>query len=173
MSVAANRRPIARLAALAIGATALAGCSATTLENFLEPGATSVVQASPHPAVEPLAAGKFHFSQGNWGLAEENFRQAVEVAPGSAEAWLGLAASYDRLRRFDLADRAYAHAIELVGRNAVVLNNLGYSYLLRGEVQKARQLLLEAYEKAPADPAIRNNIALLDASAQYLVNRQP
>jgi Flp pilus assembly protein TadD len=27
-------------------------------------------------------------------------------APEDAEAWIGLAASYDRVRRFDLADQA-------------------------------------------------------------------
>jgi len=30
-------------------------------------------------------------------------------------AWIGLAASYDRLARFDLADRAYTMAIRLAG----------------------------------------------------------
>ena len=48
--------------------------------------------------------------KGNYGLAEENYRKAVELGPRDLDAWLGLAASYDRLKRFDLADRAYAQA---------------------------------------------------------------
>src|SRR5688572_7692347 len=74
-----------------------------------------------HASDEALKLGKVHFRNGDWGLAEENFRKAVELAPRDAEAWVGLAASYDRLRRFDLADRAYGNAIQLVGRNTVIL----------------------------------------------------
>jgi Flp pilus assembly protein TadD len=48
-------------------------------------------------------------------MAERYFRRAVETHASDAEAWVGLAASYDRLRRFDLADQAYAEAIRLVG----------------------------------------------------------
>jgi Flp pilus assembly protein TadD len=40
----------------------------------------------------------------NYGLAEKHFRRAVETHPRDAEG-IGLAASYDRLRRFDLAAR--------------------------------------------------------------------
>jgi Flp pilus assembly protein TadD len=114
---------------------------------------------------DAVKAGKVHFRNGDWGLAEENFRRAVELTPRDSEAWLGLAASYDRLRRFDLADRAYGNAIQLVGRNAVILNNLGYSNLLRGNMQEARRNFLLAHEKDPANPYIMNNIELLDASA--------
>jgi Flp pilus assembly protein TadD len=54
-----------------------------------------------------LSLGKKYFRTINCGLAEKHFRAAVEKHPRDAEAWIGLAASYDRLRRFDLADRAY------------------------------------------------------------------
>lgn len=63
-----------------------------------------------------LALGKRQFREGNYGLAEANFRRVVEEenvpAQRKAEAWVGLAASYDRLKRFDLADRAYDAAVE-------------------------------------------------------------
>jgi tetratricopeptide (TPR) repeat protein len=42
--------------------------------------------------------------RGNFGIAQQYFRDAVEKAPKNASAWIGLAASYDRLGRFDLAD---------------------------------------------------------------------
>ena len=41
-------------------------------------------------------------------------------------------------RRFDLADRAYAQVEKLSGRHATLLNNRGYSYMLRGDLSKAR-----------------------------------
>ena len=74
-----------------------------------------------------------NFTQGNYGLAERYFRRAVESGPREADAWLGLAASYDRLRRFDLADRAYNQLYGLVGRTPEILNNQGYSMMLRGD----------------------------------------
>jgi hypothetical protein len=51
--------------------------------------------------------------------------------PRDLDSWIGLAASYDRLRRFELADRAYEQAIKIGGATGEILNNRGYSYMLR------------------------------------------
>jgi Flp pilus assembly protein TadD len=67
-----------------------------------------------YPSDEPLRMGKEQFGRGNYGLSERYFRDAAEKAPRDATAWIGLAVSYDRLRRFDLADRAYAQAVGLM-----------------------------------------------------------
>jgi tetratricopeptide (TPR) repeat protein len=128
------------------------------------------VTAGPPPAAEPdllprnytpsspsddRSVAKENFRQGNYGLAERYFRRAVEAAPKDAEAWLGLAASYDRLKRFDLADRAYDQ-----------LDNIGYSYMLRGDYVRARETLLSAQAKDPGNPYIQNNLALLEESVR-------
>ena len=81
---------------------------------------------------DDLSVAKQQFRLENYGLAERYFRRAVEARAGDAEAWLGLAASYDRLKRFDLADRAYDQLVRLVGPTPEVLNNQGFSYILRG-----------------------------------------
>jgi len=126
--------------------------------------------AEPNPPLTPssphdeLNLGKMNFRQGNYGLAQHYFQRAVESGPREAEAWLGLAASYDRLRRFDLADRAYDQLIRLTGRTPGVLNNQGYSYMLRGDYKRAREVLAEAQAKDPANPYIKNNIDLLEES---------
>jgi Flp pilus assembly protein TadD len=118
---------------------------------------------------DDLNLGKRHFREGNYGLAERHFRRAVEKAPGEAhhdaEAWIGLAASYDRLRRFDLADRAYEQAARIFGATAEILNNHGYSYLLRGDYGRARAKLLAARVKDPANPYVQANLELLAKSA--------
>ena len=54
-----------------------------------------------------LERAKDNFRRGEYGLAERYYRQAIEERHNNVEAWLGLAASYDRLKRFDEADRAY------------------------------------------------------------------
>ncbi len=61
-----------------------------------------------YPSDEPVKLGVQRFYEGNFGLAQHYFQDAVEKAPKDATAWVGLAASYDRLGRFDLADRSYA-----------------------------------------------------------------
>lgn len=121
---------------------------------------------------EPLRLGKEHFGRGNYGLAERYFRDAVEKAPRDATAWVGLAASYDRLRRFDLADQAYAQAIKLTGETVQILNNQGYSLMLRGDLAGARRKFLKSYEKDPRNAVVLNNLELLNSSRRF-VQRPP
>jgi Flp pilus assembly protein TadD len=113
---------------------------------------------------DELNLGKKHYRANNFGLAEKHFRLAVEKHPRDAEAWLGLAASYDRLRRFDLADRAYAQAIGILGPTVEILNNQGYSYMLRGDYKRARETLAAARRKDPNNKYVQNNIRLLEES---------
>lgn len=116
------------------------------------------------PSSAPLKKAKNYFRNGHFGLAEKQYRIAVEKTPRNAEAWLGLAASYDQLRRFDLADKAYHSVRQLVGDRANVLNNMGYSYILRSDLEKAKSKLLEAYAKDPGNAHILNNIEILNQS---------
>lgn len=106
--------------------------------------------------------GRNHFVAGNYGLAEKHFRKAVELRATNGNAWMGLAASYDRLGRFDMADRAYQQAIKVSGRTPKLINNMGYSQLLRGNTDEARKLLNEAHKLMPNDPVVKANLALLD-----------
>jgi Flp pilus assembly protein TadD len=115
---------------------------------------------------DDLALGKRQYRDKNYGLAEQHFRRAVEKAPRDGEAWLGLAASYDRLKRYEFADRAYAQALAIFGPRPEVINNIGYSYLLRGDLRKARAKFAEAQSRDPGNPTIANNIALVDEAVR-------
>jgi Flp pilus assembly protein TadD len=117
---------------------------------------------------EPLKLALEYFNRGNFGLAAQYFEDAVAKAPKDATAWIGLAASYDRIGRFDLADRAYKQAIRLVGETTAILNNEGYSYMLRGKLAEARRKLLKAYEREPGNPTVVNNLKLLDSSERII-----
>lgn len=134
------------------------------------PAPLGVPVASTRPGLlgsdpnDELSLGKKSFRGNDYGLAEKHFRRAVELHPRDAEAWLGLAASYDRLRRFDLADRAYAQAIGIVGPTVAILNNQGYSYMLRGDYKRARAALMVAQRKDPTNKYVQNNIRLLEES---------
>jgi Flp pilus assembly protein TadD len=113
---------------------------------------------------DDLGLGKRHFRAARFELAERHFRRAVESDPRDLESWVGLAACYDQLRRFDLADRAYEEAQRIGGRRAEILNNRGYSYILRGDYPRASEILLQAQARDPASPYIKNNLELLAAS---------
>jgi Flp pilus assembly protein TadD len=185
------RIKFARVLAIALTGLWLAGCSTSNkLSDMLgvkdapadEGGLTAMASADatgPMPAraaadpgllgsnaADDLAKGKQEYRNNNFGMAERDFRRAAELHPGDAEAWLGLAASYDRLRRFDLADRAYGQAIRIVGPTPEILNNQGYSYMLRGDFLTARAKLELARRKDPGNKFVANNLALLADAAR-------
>jgi Flp pilus assembly protein TadD len=153
---------------------ALAGCETmavaglkpsgepATAAAVVVPGQGAVATRSPDDPDDDVTLGKEHFRAENYGLAELHFRRAAEARSGDVEAWMGLAASYDKLRRFDLADRAYAQAFKIAGPTPELLNNRGYSYLLRGDVNRASRDLAQASLQNPADERIRNNLRALD-----------
>jgi Flp pilus assembly protein TadD len=115
---------------------------------------------------DDVSLGKNYFNAGRFTLAERHFRRAVELHPRDLDSWIGLAASYDRLRRFELADRAYEQAIKIGGATGEILNNRGYSYMLRGDHRRARETLLEAQAQDPGNAYIKNNLELLEASVR-------
>ena len=152
---------IAVLLAAATCGCFVGGCA--SVEQVSSDLATGSISAeNQRPSDEGVAKGKKHFGAAEFGLAQRSFQAAVEANPKSAEAWLGLAASYDRLARYELADRAYERVIALSGRTSAVLNNLGYHYLLQGQLAKARENLLAAQVKDPGSVEIKNNLFLLD-----------
>jgi Flp pilus assembly protein TadD len=160
----------------------LAGCSTSNkLSDMLggkaaSPETTGSIAAAPGEPASPesglfganpnddLNLGKQQYRANNFGLAERYFRRAVESHPRDAESWLGLAASYDRLRRFDLADRAYAQVIAILGPTPEVMNNQGFSYMLRGDYKRARTTLLAAQRKDPRNKYVANNLQLLETA---------
>ncbi len=164
------RTDIRRLLPVLLLTAALAGCqTGSDAQLFFSAKSQPVMSGSVAPAdpadaapvSEDLGLGRKHFTAGEYGLAEKHFRLAVEASPEDAEAWLGLAAAYDQLKRFDLADPAYAETVKLVGETAEVLNNRGYSHMLRGEFRKARRDLRRAARRDPENPQIKANLQLL------------
>lgn len=113
-------------------------------------------------SVRTIAEAKVLYGKREFGKATKRYESAVEQDPKNPAAWLGLAASYDQVGRFDLADKAYARLTELVGDTPQVLNNKGYSYLLRGELDSAKHALAAAHRSAPDDTRIQHNISLLN-----------
>ena len=148
------------VALLLVAALILGGCSSLPSSGLLNSAEEPIYGSLPSEKWQDK--GKTYYRDGDYGLAEKAFRNAIEEDKNNAEAWLGLAASYDRLRRFDLADRAFKVVVKLVGHTPTVLNNLGYHYILLGDYAAARQTLAAARNADPKNPYISNNLALVD-----------
>lgn len=172
-----------RAAAIAIAtALVLSGCSASAVSTHGAPGAglerdnhgnnidaawpsiprSNQVSLLGDPSRRQLELGKENYRGANYGAAEKYFRKAVELRPDNAAAWAGLAAAYDQLGRFGLADRAYEQLAKLRGEDARIVNNRGYSYLLRGDYENAERYLKRAQAIDPSLEEVEGNLHLLE-----------
>lgn len=150
-----------------VALTALGACTTTESPVVEVTAALAVAPSrSPEEPKDDKVLGKEHYRAQNYGLAELHFRRAVERHKDDPEAWLGLAAAYDQLKRFKLADRAYAEAVKRAGPTPEILNNRGYSYMLRGDLRRASTDLSLASAKDPESEHIRNNLKTLDQRAR-------
>lgn len=136
----------------------LTGCTTSSIDKTQT---TSIAPATADISEGDVIAGKAQFRQANYGLAESHFRKAVELRADNSEAWMGLAASYDQLGRFDFADRAYDQLLKVAGRKPEIVNNMGYSQLLRGNRKQALKLLNEARRAMPDSTVVDANLELL------------
>ena len=109
-----------------------------------------------------LELAKENFANQNYGLSERYFREAVANRSDNASAWAGLAASYDQLGNFEKSDRAYKALVDLKGNDPRVLNNMGYSFLLRGDYKKARDYFNRAQNANPTPEQVQGNLHLLE-----------
>jgi Flp pilus assembly protein TadD len=148
-----------RATAAAAAMLMVSGCTTSAVDTTKT---TAIQPVAQDVSASDLAEGKTQFREANYGLAEKHFRKAVELRADNAEAWLGLAASYDELGRFDFADRAYDQLLKVAGRKPRIVNNMGYSQLLRGNKKKARTLLLEARNGMTDTTVVDANLALLN-----------
>lgn len=162
MTTYAWRRGNCVLRVSALGAALLlAGCQTRSDEGVaLVPGVEPTLPATN----EAYRVGRVNLAAGNSGLAERNFREAVERNKDDAAAWLGLAAAYDNLGRYELADRAYDQATALRGETLEIVNNRGYSYMLRGDGPRALSRFEQALAVDPTNPVIQNNIRILKSA---------
>lgn len=160
------------LSVLSVAAVILAGCQSGDLEDLSAFGdsAASIDDLSDvdyYPTDQLITNGVVQFKEKNYGKAYSLFKKAVEVYPDDPHAWLGYAAAADHLGRFDNATIGYRRLAKMIPNRPEYLNNVGYSYLLRGNLKQARRYFLLAYEIDPANEVTANNLELLRNSTGY------
>ena len=150
--------------ALAIALPLLAGCSSMgSMSSFggKQQQVAQIANIGDYTADSALAEAKSHFRSGDFGHSAALYKRVVELSPKNAEGYIGLSASYDRLRRFDLSDRVYTALFEITGGTAQYYNNVGYSYMLRGNVRAALTNFRKAQQLDPDNVVVSNNIQML------------
>ena len=155
--------------ALAIALPLLAGCSSMgSMSSFggKQQQVAVVANIGDYTADAALAEAKGHFRSGDYGHSAALYKRVVELSPKDAEGYIGLSASYDRLRRFDLSDRVYAALFAIIGGTAQYYNNVGYSYMLRGNLTAALTNFRKAEKLDPGNAVVANNIQILANAAK-------
>lgn len=151
---------------------AVTGCQSSKLEDLSSFG-DSAKTVADDPSIafykddELIPKGKLQFETHHYGNAYAIYKKAVTVFPNDPAAWLGFAASADMISRFDTSDHAYARLHQMIGNSPIYYNNIGYSYLLRGNLTTARRYFLKAYEIDPSNPVTADNLQLLKNSVKY------
>jgi Flp pilus assembly protein TadD len=158
------------LIALALVIAPLAGC---TTANFAGKSAfgdnklqvAEISDLGSYTAERALREARAHFRNNDFGHSAALYKRAVELRPKDTEALVGLGASYDRLRRFDLSDRVYASLYKLSGDTVQYHNNVGYSQMLRGNLKDALASFRRAKSIDPGNVVVANNLEILSKVA--------
>lgn len=115
----------------------LLGCAAPGPELQVRPQAAS----APEPAQDRLAHAASLYARGEYALAIEAYRKTIRYEPRNAAAQAGLAASYDRIGRFDLADRYFQLALAIDPRNPRLASIYAQALERHGYMQQAADVL--------------------------------
>ena len=161
-----------QFSAFAVSVFLLAGCQSGDLANLSTYGDSAasnddLSKVAYYPDDELLKLASVQFREKNYGQAYAIYKRAVEVYPKDPVAWLGYSASADMIGRFDNADIGYKRLARMIPDRLEYLNNLGYSYLLRGNLRNARRYFLKPYDIDPENQITANNLELLRNSVSY------
>lgn len=105
--------------------------------------------------------GISHLRAQEYGHAIVALKRARPLETGDQRSLMALAAAADMTGDFRLADRAYEKLLNSGAERAQLFNNIGYSYMLRGDLDKAVQYISEAARHAPENVTIINNLTML------------
>jgi len=167
-----NRRVIGSLGgglfAIALAVLPLSGCSSLVGGSTFGSNRVNVAEIKDigdYTADRALSEARSHFRNSDFGYSATLYKRVVDLNPKDPEGYVGLGASYDRLGRFDLSDRVYETLYTISGGTAQYYNNVGYSYMLRGNLTAALTSFRKAGKLAPDNAIVANNLQILASAA--------
>ena len=100
--------------------------------------------------------------------AEKALKDSVAADPKLWRAWNALGALYDANHKWNDADQAYAKALAIMPRSAIVNNNLGFSLLSQGKTNEALKSFQTALQIDPTLQSAQMNLRIaLALSGRY------
>ena len=104
-------------------------------------------------------------AKSGWSARAAVLVERAVAAPGASwRAWNARGVIADRRNDFATADESYQRALALAPRASDVLNNLGWSFLLRGRWEDAKATLEQAAAANPKSARTANNLELSRAA---------
>jgi type IV pilus assembly protein PilF len=129
--------------ALVLLALFVAGCVSNTTMETRQVEASGPIDARRRAEAHAALAGEY-YQRGNFAVALNEARQAVNDDPRYAPAYNMQALIFMQLREDTSARQAFEKALSIEPNNSEVLNNYGWFLCLMNENQRAMELLMRA-----------------------------
>lgn len=130
--------------------------------ELAEQALRSVLELEPNGAEARVVLGLVKLDQRDRASAEQLFEEALRLDPERWDAHDGLGVLAD-LRGDHGAAVAHYEAALKIHSAPMVLNNLGYSHYLAGDLERARTLFQQALSADPSFQRAQYNLALVTA----------
>jgi serine/threonine protein kinase/tetratricopeptide (TPR) repeat protein len=121
-----------------------------TKAEALEESKAKWISATNQNPLQLKAVGWWLWRAQELDKAAAKFNQAIELAPGDADAWNGLGWTKFNSGKSAEAEKAFQKAISLEPSQPGALNGLGQIYLSQRKFDEAETYLLKAAPQAPA-----------------------
>ena len=108
-----------------------------------------------------LQAGEQAEQMGQMQIARSAYEQVLAAVPNHPVAHHRLATIADREKQYKEAESHYKEALQVTPRNADLLSDLGYSYLLQDRDKEAEKMLREALRSNPQHQYALTNLGSL------------
>jgi len=134
----------------------------------------ALLAVAPDDAMLAERAGISALKSGKVDAAIDLLNRSTKWPAATWRAWNARGVAADYKRDWTTADVAYAKAVALAPDEAEIVNNQGWSLLLRGDWKNAVGFFERAAARSPKSPRIANNLELARAAlATDLPRRQP
>jgi len=112
-----------------------------------------------------VAVAHLYVESGKFSEAEDQYRQAMKLAPNDVRVLLGYAMLKDRMNQPKEALAFYKQAQQKHPKDPSVYNNLAIHYARYGMVREAIEAGRRATDLRPREPRYRNNLAAIYVEA--------